>query len=135
MSIRSYLLRGELGSQLQFPISRTEDILSGTWELAFSTISFEYQETSAPVLLRITSNLVMGRSVNSRKELTSEEATLNMVMVKPIAGSRGIIGFRQRDFYEVNNAQHDMVINVTNLSEGPLPRAAVFLHVLLRRSR
>ncbi len=135
MSLRSYVLTGELGTKLQFPIARTEDILSGTWEMAFSTISFQYLETRTPVLLRITCNLVMGHSVNSQGELTSEEATLNILMVNPTLGSRGIVGFRQRDFYEINRAQRDMVITIAGLQEETLPRALVFLHVLLRRIR
>ncbi len=135
MAVKSYVLSGNLGTDLSFPIGRTENILVGTWEMCFSSISFQYSETHAQVILRITTNLVMGKGVNEKSELTGEPTTLNLVLVRPVSGTLALVGFRQRDYFEINNAQQDMVIHITNLTEGPLPNAKVFLHVLLKRVR
>ncbi len=104
--------------------------------MCFSTVSFIFTKDVASTLLTITSNLVTGFKVNEARQIESEDVTMNCVLIKGSRGGKSIVGFRQRDFYEINNAQQDVKIYLRDAIDGTKVEGAhVLIHVLLRRVR
>ena len=135
--LKSYLLKGPSQSDISMPIGRLEDITEGTWEIGLSSISFAYTSSfSRSTLLQISCNFVMGKAVTPSGELEAVQTPMNMVLVKGTTGGRGIVGFRQRDFFEVNNAQQQLIFHLRDAETGnTVSGANIFLQVLLRRVR
>ncbi len=134
--LKSCVLRGQLDGKLTFPIGLVEDIKDGRWLMCFSTISFSYRKAVPARFLAVSSNFVTGFTVDSSNQLVSVDVTMNIIHVKGNPGTKGIVGFRQRDFFEVNNAQRDLTVRFTDASSGEsVSGAEVIVHALLKRER
>ncbi len=135
--LKGYLLKGPLQSEVSLPVGRFEDITEGVWEIGLSSISFAYTSTSnRTTLLRISSNFVMGKELSLSGEIKAVQTPMNMVLIRATSGGRGIVGFRQVNFFEVNNAQQHLSFTVNDAETGDSVHGAnIILHVLLRRIR
>ena len=135
-ALRSCVLRGQLEGPITFPFGLIENIREGTWQIAFSSVSFAYTSNIRSTFLAVSSNYVTGFTVNASKELVSSEVIMNIIHIKGSAGSKGIVGFRQRDFYQVTDPTEDLTIHFVDVQTGrPVTGSEVIVHALLKRVR
>ncbi len=80
--------------------------------------------------------MVTGYTVNSSGNIVDSNVTMNVILLRGAAGNNSIIGFRQRDFFQVNSAQQDLKLRFTKTIDGTTVSGAyVIAHVLLQRLR
>ncbi len=133
----SVLLKGEIESDIVYPISLIEQVNEGAWEMCITTLGFTYtSEDVVPVShVAISSNFVLGKSVNDRNEPCGEEAVLNLCIYgNKKVGAKTIIGMRQQTFFAINNAQQNLKLTLRNAATNErLSGSNVVVQVLLRR--
>ncbi len=141
--MRSILLKGTIEETLTYPMSLVENILEGEWQLALSTISFLYNEKDEEnpkeiprEVLKVTANYVMGQDVNEFKEVTYSPLVLSTVRYGAAHGSKSTIGFKNQNFFRVNNPQQELSISLKTIDTDMMTEGSiVFLLILLRRVR
>ncbi len=133
--MRSCVALGSLEQGLSYPIGRILDVSEGVWVMCLSSLSIEYTANVPPTFLSVSSNFVAGFEVSGMGQLVDKNVTLNVVFLRGNSGAKSIIGFRQRDFFEINNPQQDITIEFRGLDGSVVQGAKVFAHILLRRVR
>ncbi len=134
--IYAIALRGDIGERICFDIGAVIGISEGVWNIALSSVSFSHTETHGTDILSVRCNQVTQKSLNEKGELARENTILNMIAVARTAGVKNIIGFKQRDYFEINNAQHELFFELRDELEGKQLRGSlVIVHALLRRIR
>ena len=113
--LKSVLLKGTISQTLTYPLTLTEEVRDGEWEIALNNVSFLYHTKEAhpaPIpknILKITSNY---------------------------HGQKSTIGFRNRDFYTINNVEQNLIIKFDTIDTNEFTTGAeVFLLVVLKRVR
>ena len=135
MPLKSCVISGTC-EKLTLSLGVTERIFEGTWELALSSISFHFKNDLSSSIVKISSNYVSNLEVNSNGSVSRQPACLNMIFLAGTANKKKLIGFKQRDFFEINNVEQDFKIFLTNAETNkPLSGITTYVHVLLRRTR
>ena len=140
---RSVLLKGRVDQTLTFPLGRIVKIMDGEWQIALSTISFFYapkdEENPKAIpreVLEVTSNYVMLEDINERNEIILSPGVLSMVQYGGGHGTKSTIGFRNQNFFSINNPQQQLTISLKTVDTKQFTEGAiVFLLVLVRRIR
>ncbi len=134
MKTTSVLLRGEVGSDLVYPLSLIEDVLDGRWEMCVSTIGFTYTTPAPTQHLAISSNYVMGKFVSGTSPSAGQTILNLCIFGNRTAGAKTIIGMKQQTYFPVNNAQQFLRVTLKNAETGERPSGAnVIALILLRR--
>ncbi len=140
--LKTVLLKGNIGKTLTYPLSLTQNIREGEWEIGLCNVSFLYnskQEHPANIprtVLKISSNYVLTQDINERGEVTTVPAILSVVKYGANHGSIATIGFKNRDYFRVNQPDQDLIISFQTIdTEEFVTGANVFLLVALRRLR
>ena len=109
---------------MSYNIGDVESITSGRWQLAISSISLLFQgNRSWNSIFEISSNFIE-HSVPSSSGLARKEMSLGFFRVKGNPGEKQVIGFKWRDFFEVNQASRTIILNFKEFydpADPPLP--------------
>ena len=140
--LKTVLLKGVINKTLTFPLTSTQNVREGEWQISLCNVSFLYnskEEHPAKIpraVLKITSNYVLDKDINERGEVVTVPAILSVVKFGANHGSIATIGFKNRDFFTINNTEQDLVLKFETVdTETFVSGASVFLLVALRRVR
>ncbi len=139
--LRSILLKGSIDQTLTYPVGSIVKIYEGEWQLALSTISFLYdkKEKTNPIpreILTLTTNFIMAEDINERSEVILAPAILSMVKFGAANNAKSTIGFRNQNFFKVNNPQQELQLDLKTVdTKKTTEGASVFILLLLRRVR
>ncbi len=123
-------------NKLSYPLGSTEKIFDGTWEMALSSISFIFKKEIPPTIVKIGTNFVTHLEINSTGEIIRQPACLNMIFISGSANKKNLIGFKQRDFFEINEMQQELKVFLSNAeSSKSLEGIEAYVHILLKRKR
>ncbi len=113
-----------------------EDITDGEWHVALSSVSLHYgSQLIEKCLVSVSTNLVTQKSVNSRGEVVKEEASLGITTFGGNTANQLVtLGFRNRDFLYVNQAQSVLGVNIRNIeTQNNLAGAKAVILLCLKR--
>ena len=100
------LLDGPVVSELTYNIGLLDDLFEGQWELAVSSVGFNYTRVTSPSVLKIQCNCVTGKFVDARSQLYTAKSILNIAIFGGKAiGTKIVIGMKQRDYFVINTPQ------------------------------
>ncbi len=140
--IKTVLLKGSINQTLTYPISMTHNIREGEWHIGLCNVSFLYhskEQHPQPiprVILKISSNCVLTQDINERGEVTTVPAVLSVVRYGGNHGTIATVGFKNRDYFCINNAEQELVIKLETVDTDKFTSgASVFLLVVLKRVR
>ncbi len=141
--LRSILLKGRVDQTLKYPLGLIEKIQEGEWQIALSTISFIYdakdQENPKEIpreVIKVTTNYVMNQEVNELGEVVYIPAVLSTLRYGAAHESKSTIGFKNQNFYVVNNPQQELQVSLKTVDTNKMTEGStVFLLLLLRRVR
>ncbi len=140
---RSILLKGRIDQTLTYPVGLIAKINEGEWQIALSTISFIYEkedkQNPKPIpreILAVTTNYIMAEDINERSEVILASEVLSLVQYGGPHNSKRSIGFRNQNFFLINNPQQELRVDLKTVDTNQRTEgAAVFLLLLLRRIR
>ncbi len=142
MALKSILLKGNVGKTLTYPVPSVLNIREGEWQIGLSNVSFIYDSAEQHpsriprVILKITSNYVLTQDINERGEVITVPACLSVVRHGGNHGSSTTIGFKNRDYYNVNNAEKELIISFKTVDTDKFTTGSnVFLLVVFKRLR
>ena len=133
---RTVTLQGNISETIKFPIGMVEDITDGEWHVALSSVSLHYgSQLIEKCLVSVSTNLVTQKSVNSRGEVVKEEASLGITTFGGNTANQLVtLGFRNRDFLYVNQAQSVLGVNIRNIeTQNNLAGAKAVILLCLKR--
>ncbi len=136
------LVRGSVDQPLKYPLQQVVDITRGEWQVALSTITFRYHSKSQHEaviprkVLKVTSNQVMTHDVNDRNEVIYTAAVLSTVYYGGKHSTETTIGFKNQNFYTVNNPLQELELKLSTIDKGEfVTGGSVFVLLLFRRVR
>ncbi len=116
MRLFTVLLEGPVGTPLTYNIGLLDDLFEGQWELAVSSVGFNYTGVTSPSVLKIQCNCVTGKFVDARSQLYTAESVLNIAIFGGKAvGTKIVIGMKQRDFFGINTPQQILRVSLIDV--------------------
>ncbi len=135
MKVKSVLLQGNIDKSLKIPISTIEpDILSGKWQIAISSIAVTFNSDIDSTFLSVSSNFIIGKSVNAEEQLILSPTTLYMFHCGGKKGDKKMFSPASKEYFEVTNASSSIEFYFKNIeNNNSVTGAKCFLLVYIRR--
>ena len=134
MKLKSFLIKGTLKEAAKFKIcDALPGIKTGIWEICLSSIAFYYKK-SMNNIVSVSTNFIQSDDINESGQTITKQAILASVHCSGKKGTKQLIGFKQRDFFEINCVQNFIQIDFKDLdTEKTVDGAKVYILILVRK--